>query len=179
MRPALTTLLLLCGIAVVAGTLYVMRPASPARHSADSAARDPVGSAAKPIEAKAAQRLPALTRRVTASSPHAANGSDTSIPDEEAIMTKLRLLGDDSPLESLALARHGNEYFPGGASAPERHWFIVRALVNLRRFHEARDEAKLMVERYPGDPRSLDVKRHLLVYPLDQPSREEQQRNQP
>jgi hypothetical protein len=35
-----------------------------------------------------------------------------------------------------------------------------------------------MVERYPDDPRALDVKRHLLVYPLGQPSREEQQRNE-
>ncbi len=92
-------------------------------------------------------------------------------------MAELQQLREDSPLESLALARHGNEYFPGGSDAPERHWIIVRSLVNLRRFEEARDEAKLMVERYPDDPRALDVKRHLLVYPLGQPSREEQQRS--
>ncbi len=49
-------------------------------------------------------------------------------------MTKLRLLGEDSPLESLALARNGNEYFPGGANAPERHWIIVRALVKPAAF---------------------------------------------
>ena len=105
--------------------------------------------------------------------------SDPSMPDEEKIMAKLRLLGEDSPLESLALARQGNDYFPGGSGAPKRHWIIVRSLENLNRFHEAEDEAKSMVARYPDDPLTLDVRRHVLIYPLDQPSREEQQRNEP
>jgi len=55
----------------------------------------------------------------------------------------------------------------------------VQSLVNLRRFHEAREEAREMVRRYPDNPFALDAQRHLLVYPLDQPSREEmQQRDQ-
>jgi hypothetical protein len=111
--------------------------------------------------------------------PGARDSRDTIVPDEEAIMTKLRLLGEDSPLESLELARHGNEYFPSGAGAPKRHWIIVKSLENLLRFQEARDEAQSMVERYPADPLALDVKRHVLVYPLGQPSREDQQRNEP
>jgi hypothetical protein len=49
----------------------------------------------------------------------------------------------------------------------------VRSLVELKRFHEARDAAKAMVERFPSDPLTLEVRRHLLVYPLDHPSREE------
>jgi hypothetical protein len=102
-----------------------------------------------------------------------------SIPDEEKIMARLHLLGEDSPLESLALARQGNEYFPSGSGAPKRHWIIVRSLENLHRFHEAEAEAKSMVDRYPDDPLTLDVRRHVLIYPLDQPSREEQQRNEP
>lgn len=96
--------------------------------------------------------------------------------DEAALMAKLRHLGNEAPLESLNLAREGTSRFRDSPDAPERAWFLVRALENLGRFHEARDEAKLIVKKYPGDPWALDVKRHLLVYPLDQPSREEQQR---
>ena len=49
-----------------------------------------------------------------------------------AIMAKLRRIGADSPAESLALSRYGNEYFPDGPDAPERDWIIVKALVSLR-----------------------------------------------
>ena len=51
----------------------------------------------------------------------------------------------------------------------------MQSLVNLRRFHEARDEARAMVRKYPDNQFALDAQRHLLVYPLDQPSREEMQ----
>jgi hypothetical protein len=180
MRRALKTLVLVCGLAAVGSAFYAMRPSSPARRSTDFAADDAARNQLERMEPPAAsQDPPPVTQRVAASGPDAGNERAPRLPDENAIMTKLRLLGDDSPLESLALARHGNEYFPDGGSAPERHWIIARALVNLRRFHEARDEAKLMIERYPDDPRALDVKRHLLVHPLDQPSREEQQRKEP
>ena len=35
--------------------------------------------------------------------------------------------------------------------------------------------AQPMVEKYPDNDLTQDVRRHLLVYPLDQPSREEMQ----
>jgi len=126
--------------------------------------------------------LPPLAPLVAAAALDGRGAPDSpapNMPDEEKIMAKLRLLGEDSPLESLALARQGNEYFPTGSGAPKRHWVIVRSLESLNRFHEAEDEAKSMVDRYPDDPLALDVRRHVLVYPLDQPSREEQQRNEP
>jgi hypothetical protein len=98
---------------------------------------------------------------------------------EPALMATLREIGGTAPVRSIELAREGQRRFPGSTDAPERAFIIVQSLVNLRRFHEARDEAREMVRKYPDDPRALDVQRHLLVYPLDQPSREEmQQRDQ-
>lgn len=182
MRRDPKTLALVLGFAIVASAFYVSRPWSPSHRRADSVAGAP-RSKPEPIEQPTASEAPtALSPRVTGAGfdgRGARDSRDSNMPDEEQIMATLRLLGADSPLESLALARHGNEYFPSGSGAPQRHFIIVRALENLQRFHEARDEAKSMVERYPDDPLALDVKRHVLVYPLDQPSREEQQRDEP
>lgn len=97
---------------------------------------------------------------------------------EPALMALLREIGGTAPERSIALARAGQRRFPNSADAPERAFIIVQSLVNLRRFHEARDEAKEMVRRYPDNTFALDAQRHLLVYPLDQPSREEMQRAQ-
>jgi hypothetical protein len=94
--------------------------------------------------------------------------------DEPALMARLRALGESAPLDSIALARQGNERFPESTDAPERAGRVAKSLVNLGRFHEARDEAQAMLDRYPGTPWTLDVERHLLVYPLDQPPREAQ-----
>jgi hypothetical protein len=95
---------------------------------------------------------------------------------EAASMQRLRALRTTAPLEALALAEELEARFPNGRGAAERSYLAVRSLVELRRFHEARDRAKSMVERFPGDPYALDVQRHLLVNPLDLPSRDEQQR---
>ena len=94
---------------------------------------------------------------------------------EPALMAALRDVGGTAPERSIALARDGQRRFPNSADAPERAFIIVQSLVNLRRFHEARDAAREMVRRYPDNPFALDAQRHLLVYPLDQPSREEMQ----
>ena len=91
-------------------------------------------------------------------------------------MAMLRDIGETAPEQSLDLARAGQRRFPDSHDAPERAFIIIRSLVNLRRFHEAQDEAREMVRKYPDNPLALDAQRHLLVYPLDQPSREEMQR---
>jgi len=96
-------------------------------------------------------------------------------PSEPALMAALRDVGGTAPERSIALARDGQRRFPNSADAPERAFIIVQSLVNLRRFHEARDAAREMVRKYPDNPFALDAQRHLLVYPLDQPSREEMQ----
>jgi len=97
------------------------------------------------------------------------------MPSEPALMATLREIGGTAPQRSIDLARDGQRRFPNSADAPERAFVIVQSLVNLRRFHEARDEAREMVRRYPDNAFALDAQRHLLVYPLDQPSREEMQ----
>jgi hypothetical protein len=91
-------------------------------------------------------------------------------------MAELRRLGDSDPNRSLTLAREGNMRFPDSPDAPERAWRVVKSLVNLQQFHEARDEAVVMVKHYPRTRWTLEVQRHMLVNPLDYPSREEQQR---
>jgi hypothetical protein len=98
-----------------------------------------------------------------------------AVMGEASLMAKLRELGQSAPAQTLDLARAGNARFPGSPDAPERAWFVVRSLANLQRFHEARDEARIMKEKYPGTSWALDAEQHLLLYPLDQPSREEQQ----
>jgi hypothetical protein len=93
---------------------------------------------------------------------------------ESELMFELRRLGEENSELAIALARDGNQRFPSSPDAPERARRIAKSLVNLGRFHEARDEAKRMLELYPGSPWTLEVERHLLVNPLDYPPREEQ-----
>lgn len=52
---------------------------------------------------------------------------------------------------------------------------MVQSLVNLKRFHDAQDEARAMVAKYPDNTFALDAQLYLLVYPLDRPSREMQE----
>jgi hypothetical protein len=90
--------------------------------------------------------------------------------DEIEIMTELRALAQSAPERSLELAREGDARFPGSEEAPERAWFKIRALVNLARFEEARDEAVVMVDTYRDTPWAGDVERHLLTHPLNHPT---------
>ncbi|MES1178331.1 MAG: hypothetical protein ABUL62_28680 [Myxococcales bacterium] len=113
-------------------------------------------------------------RLVTPPSP-AVPAQPAAAPDERSIMSALRSLGPEDAERVLQLARAGNARFPNSPDAAERSWTIVKALTTLQRFHEARDEAQLTVQRYPGTTWAQDVERHLLVHPLDLPSREEQQ----
>jgi len=87
--------------------------------------------------------------------------------DEASLMKKLRALEGTNPPLTLRLAREGNRRLPDSPDAPERAWMAVKALANMENFREARDEARVMVKRYPGTSWSLDVQRHLLSNPLD------------
>jgi hypothetical protein len=84
---------------------------------------------------------------------------------EGQIMAKLHVLAQTDPEASLELAREGNARFPDSPDAPERGWIVVKSLTNMRRFDEARDEAKIMVARYRGTSWATDVERHVLVHP--------------
>lgn len=97
-------------------------------------------------------------------------------PDESSITEQLRSWAQSEPELTLGLAVEGNERFPNGDDAAERDYFLTRALVNLKRFDEAQQHAKMMVEKYPGSHFAGEVERHLLVNPLGLPTREEQER---
>ena len=90
----------------------------------------------------------------------------------------LRDLLNSQPLRAIELARQANQRAPESPDAAERAWIIVKALAGLGRFHEARDEAAGLVSKYPDTSWALDAKRHMLVQPLDLPSREDQQQEQ-
>lgn len=89
---------------------------------------------------------------------------------EPSLMSKLRGLGETNPLLTLQLARQGNSRFPESADAPERGWMICKSLVNMQRFEEAKTEARIMVDKYPDTPWTVDVQKHLLVNPLTDPT---------
>ncbi|HEX2874541.1 MAG TPA: hypothetical protein VHP33_24980 [Polyangiaceae bacterium] len=117
---------------------------------------------------------PVVTARVDlpAAAPASARAAEA---DEATLMSQLRALVHTAPEQALALARRGDALFPNSPDAPERAWSVVKSLDLLKRFHEAQAEARLMLRLYPDTPWTEDVERHVLLYPLDMPSREEQQ----
>jgi len=95
--------------------------------------------------------------------------------DEPGLMTQLRQLVDNAPGRTIELAREGQKRFPGSPDAPERSWMIAKALVSLGRFEEACGEARHLMRRSPENVWAIDAMRHLLLHPLDLPSRTRQQ----
>jgi hypothetical protein len=95
--------------------------------------------------------------------------------DDLVAMETLRELLNSEPRRAIELARQANKRAPDSPDAAERAWIVVKALASLKRFHEARDEAAALAGRYPDSSWAMDAKRHMLVQPLDLPSREEQQ----
>lgn len=101
--------------------------------------------------------------------------TETRKPQDTVRPDDLDALVVTDPERALALAREALTSDPGGELAPRYARSLVKALSSLGRFHEARGEARHMVERYRGTSEARDVEHHLLVYPLDQPSREQMQ----
>ncbi|HVZ87129.1 MAG TPA: tetratricopeptide repeat protein [Polyangia bacterium] len=85
--------------------------------------------------------------------------------DETALMTKLHDLAASDPPLSLRLAREALDRFPDSPNAPEFNWNLVKALFNMGRLEEAREEARVMVAKYPGNYFAGDVDHHLLNHP--------------
>jgi hypothetical protein len=164
--PARTTIAVLLLVAGVGG--YVLW-----RDKRSGVARSEQGSAGAfgqtiDREATKAENAPRL----------ASAGETAAKPLEDpdpALMPKLRELTTKDPESALRLAREANARFPNSRDAAERAWIVVKSLDNLKRFHEGQAEARIMVERYRGTSWAADVERHTLVYPLDQPSREQMQ----
>lgn len=130
----------------------IAAPAAPSgRPASDTTRPSPDGSTPE-----AAARPPILTARDL-----------SALVDETALMVRLHELGETSPPLSLQLAREGNARFPNSPDAPERAFIVVKSLVDMTRFKEAQEEARKMLKRYPNDPHTLDVERHLLSNPLE------------
>jgi hypothetical protein len=84
---------------------------------------------------------------------------------EAALMAKLHDLAASDPPLSLQLAREAVARFPNSPDAPEFEWNLVKALANMERYEEAKEAARVMVKKYPGNDFAADVDRHLLNHP--------------
>ena len=164
-------------VVVVAGIAYFLLrtpfqpaddvdPASPALPAEEVRPPAPGPTVGPPKEAGV--NAPAIT--APAQPRPAATGDDL------VAMETLRELLNSEPRRAIELARQANKRAPDSPDAAERAWIVVKALASLQRFHEARDEAATLASKYPDSSWAMDAKRHLLVQPLDLPSREEQQK---
>jgi hypothetical protein len=163
-------LIVIAAVAVWRSSRPEPGPPAPPAGAADAPNRAPVPSPAAPAPVP-----PAPAGQPPGAATAVARRAATIALSEPALMATIRDVVVTAPERSLELAREGQRRFPNSADAAERDWIAIKSLVNLRRFHEARDEARAMLRKYPDHPLAQDVERHLLVYPLDQPSREEMQ----
>jgi len=120
----------------------------------EPAAHDPAPIMANPLPMAAPVRVsnePAPTKRET-----------SELLDEMSLLSNLHDLAAADPPRSLQLAREAVDRFPGSANAPEFEWNAVKALFNMGRLEEAKNEAQLMLRRYPQSSFTGDVIHHLL-----------------
>jgi hypothetical protein len=130
-------------------------------------AREPVVAAAPPApDEPTAKPLPPVPGAKAEPRLRLATKPDADKPlDETSLMTKLHDLAASDPPLSLRLAEEAIDRFPDSPNAPEFNWNLVKALFNMGRLEEARDEARVMVAKYPGNYFAEDVNRHLLNHP--------------
>ncbi len=124
---------------------------------------DPVARSApaEPMPPPIERRLlpaPPTGRRVQAP----ARPDDPELLDDTATLAKLHDLAASDPAQSLTLAREALARFPDSANATEFEWNAVKALFNMGRIEDAKDEARIMVRNYPESDFTVDVERHLL-----------------
>lgn len=123
----------------------------------------PSEPATRPIEPRRAGEPTAATPEQPPPAP-----DDRERLDDTAILAKLHELAASDPEQSLRLAREALRRFPHSDRAPELEWNVVKALVNMGRFDDAKDEARTMVRNHPESDFTGDVERHLL-YPQPNP----------
>ena len=166
-KPAKTAILVLAASVIALSALLVVFAVRHKRSvPAPIETQDPIGAAPAPSEpvAKALPPLPAALptgpRLRLATEPNA----DKPL-DETSLMTKLHDLAASDPPLSLRLAREALDRFSDSPNAPEFNWNLVKALFNMGRVEEARQEARAMVSKYPGNYFAGDVDHHLLNHP--------------
>ena len=82
--------------------------------------------------------------------------------DEASLMERLR---SADPATMLALAREGNDRYPGSTGAEERDARAIDALVALDDIGEAHTEAMLFVQHHPSGPFTLHIANLMGVHP--------------
>jgi hypothetical protein len=149
-------------VVLAAFALHSKRPAS--LEQQDPVASPAVGFDAAPKAVPTTLPPDAFSKGVAHRRPPA--GKDAGVlPSEAALLEKLHDLAASDPALSLRLAKQALARFPDSPDAPEFEWYVVRSLSNLARFDEARDEAHIMLKKYPGTSWSNDVQRHVLSNP--------------
>lgn len=116
----------------------------------------------EPANAVAAPAAPAVAASESAPETRPRPPDLAPSSDEASLLAKLHGLGMSDPELSLKLAREAIARFPNSPNAPEFEWNAVKALFNLHRIDEAKEEAREMLRRFPANHFSLDVDRHLL-----------------
>ena len=161
-------------LALTAALLLKLRDRADVR---ESARLDPkVVAPIEPAPARASTTTPVTLRllkedpKLIEARPAASPLVAPSAPTESNVMAELRDLAATDPPLTLELARAANQRFGRSPDAPERTWYIVRALLDLDRRAEARTEALQMLRDYPGSTWSEDIYRHLLVNPGTHPA---------
>jgi hypothetical protein len=85
--------------------------------------------------------------------------TNRAVPDEQALMERIRAVVQSNPPLAEALAREGRSRFPNGPEADERDSLLVDALINQQRIGAARSETYYYFDHHPGGRFS----NHLLI----------------
>ena len=162
-------------VAVVVGVILAMcRSSKSIATGADSVVASPDAlpsvdppaalSPARPAEPQSAVRPPSNPVSAPRTRRRSEAGHDAPL-GETAFLTRLHALAASDPTESLRLARLALASFPTSPNAPEFEWNVVKALFNMGRFEEAKEEARILLQKYPETDFAGDVDRHLLHAP--------------
>ena len=165
-KPAIV--ILAAGVTALAVLLIVFASRDRRSVPAPIEAQDPIVAATPPAPSEPpAKPLPPVPAALaTAPRLRIATKPDADKPlDETSLMTKLHDLAASDPSLSLRLAKEALVRFPDSPNAPEFNWNLVKALYNMGSVEEAREEARMMIAKYPGNYFAADVDHHLLNHP--------------
>lgn len=76
---------------------------------------------------------------------------------EANLMTELRAVASANPAVAVELAEDGNRRFPKSNDAPERTAILVKSLLALDRYRDARARAEQMQQDFPGNRWSAEI----------------------
>jgi hypothetical protein len=154
-------------IVIGTGTVHDERRAPSAQTPSAAAAEPSAPEVVHSDEALPTPAAPSVLARPRVSPPAASQLEKRM--DETSLLAKLHELAATDPPLSLELAKQAVERFPDSPNAPEFEWNVVKALYNMGRLQDAKDEARVMLWKYPDDSFALDVEHHLLNHPPNPP----------